>query len=112
MRVDDEKCGLEDPNLFITTQSSLGIKDFEKKVSINLRIGSKILFMDISLPEALDGLIEIYFSFKLLHPPEADDILQFTERIIWGFGSRDGERNQKSLVKKRYRDFEVHYNNL
>ena len=112
--VDDEKSGPEekDPNLFITTQSTLGIEDFEKKVSINLRIGSKILFKDISLPEAFAGMIQIYFSFNLLYPPEADDILQFIERIICGFGSRDGARNQKSLVKKGYRDFEVHYNNL
>ena len=112
--VDDEKCGpkVKDPKLFMNTQSTLGIKDFEKKVSINLRIGSKIIFKDISLPEALAGLIEIYFIFNLLYPPEADDILQFTERIICGFGSRDGDRNQKSLVKKRYRDFEAHYNNL
>ena len=106
---DDKKLGPEekDPNIFITKQQSFGEDEYEEKVSINLRIGDKIIWRDVNLTEALAGIIQIYFSFNLLYPAEVDDMLQFLERIVCKFGSSEGARNKKSVVKKAYREFEV-----
>ena len=106
---DDKKNGPEekDPNIFVTKMQNLGVGDFEKKVMINIRIGDKVVFQDISLPEAVAGLVQIYFCFNLLYPPEVDDSMQFLERIVCNFGSTDGARNKRNSVKKGYRDFEV-----
>ena len=106
---DDKKNGPEekDPNIFVTKQQALGIEEFEKKVILSLRIGDKVICHDVSLPEALAGVVQIYFAFNILYPVDVDDTLQFLERIVCNFGSQDGARNKKNVVKKGYRDFEV-----
>ena len=96
---DDKKSGPDEkyPNIYITKQNTFGEEDFEEKIVMNLRIGDKIIWKDISLPEALSGVIQIYFSFNMLYPVDLDDILQFTERILCNFGTDDGARNQKKM---------------
>jgi len=91
-----------DPNILITKQNSLG----QAEASAHLRIGDKIVFSDISLAEALAGVIQIYFCFNLLYPQELDDILQVVERILCCFGSPDGARNKRNTIKRTFRDFE------
>lgn len=95
------------PNIFITKQNTFGESEFDEKVVINLRIGDKLIGKDLSLPEAVAGLIQVFFSFNLLYPQEVDDILQFLERILCSFGTTDGARNKRNCVKKGFRDFEV-----
>ena len=97
----------QDPNIFITKQNTFCETEFEEKIIIHLRIGDKVVWRDISLPEALGGIIQVYFSFNLLYPPDVDDILQFIERIVCNFGSDDGARNKKNTIKKGFRDFQV-----
>ena len=111
---DDKKSGPDEkyPNIYITKQNTFGEGDFEEKIVMNLRIGDKIIWKDISLPEALAGVIQIFFSFNMLYPVDLDDILQFTERILCNFGTDDGARNQKNNVKKSFRDFQVTYESL
>ena len=106
---DDKKNGPEekDPNIFVTKQQALGIEEYEKKVILSLRIGDKVICHDVSLAEALAGVVQIYFAFNILYPVDVDDTLQFLERIVCNFGSQDGARNKKNVVKKGYRDFEV-----
>ena len=111
---DDKKSGPDEkyPNIYITKQNTFGEGDFEEKIVLNLRIGDKIIWKDVSLPEALAGVIQIFFSFNMLYPVDLDDILQFTERIVCNFGSDDGARNPKNNVKKSFRDFQVTYESL
>ena len=108
-RFDDKKNGPDDnsPNIFITRQNTFGEAEFEEKIIINLRIGDKLIGKDLSLPEALAGLIQVFFCFNLMYMPEVDDVLQFIERILCSFGNSDGARNKRNAVKKGYRDFEV-----
>ena len=108
---DDKHNGPEDkdPNIFITKQNIYGEDEFEEKIFIHLRIGDKVVWKDVSLPEALAGVIQVYFSFNILYPPDSDDFLQFVERIICNFGSDDGARNKKNMVKKEFRDFQVSF---
>ena len=111
---DDKKDGPDEkyPNIYITKQNTFGEGDFEEKIVLNLRIGDKIIWKDVSLPEALAGVIQIFFSFNMLYPVDLDDILQFTERILCNFGTDDGARNHKNNVKKSFRDFQVTYESL
>ena len=95
------------PNIFITKQKTFGETDYDEKVILNLRIGDKIVWKDVSLPEALAGIVQVYFCFNLLYPPEVDDFLQFAERIICNFGSDGGARNKRNSIKKGFRDFQV-----
>ena len=55
----------QDPNIFITKQNTFGETEFEEKIIIHLRIGDKVVWRDISLPEALGGIIQVYFSSTL-----------------------------------------------
>ena len=105
---DDKKDGPDEktPNIFITKQNVFGEAEFEEKIVISLRIGDKLVSKDITLPESVAGLIQVFFSFNLCYPPEVDDLLQFMERILCGFGAADGARNKRNTVKKGYRDFE------
>ena len=111
---DDKKNGPDEktPNIFITKQNVFGEAEFEEKIVINLRIGDKVISKDLSLPESVAGLIQVFFSFNLCYPPEVDDLLQFMERILCGFGAADGARNKRNTVKKGYRDFEGFAANL
>ena len=59
------------------------------------------------MPEALAGLIQVFFCFNLFLMPEVDGLLQFIERFLFSFGNSDGARNKRNAVKKGYRDFEV-----
>ena len=101
--------GEQHPNILVIKKDSFGEYEFEQIFVINLRIGEKIIFKDISLAEAVAGVIQMYFSFNLLYPPEADDLCQFMERILCNFGSPDGARNKKGVIKKSFRDFEVRF---
>ena len=101
--------GEQHPNILVIKKDSFGEYEFEQIFVINLRIGEKIIFKDISLAEAVAGVIQMYFSFNLLYPPEADDLCQFMERILCNFGSPDGARNKKWVIKKSFRDLEVRF---
>ena len=67
----------------------------------------KTVFSDLTFSQALAGVVQIYFCFNLLHPPELDDSLQFLERIVCCFGSQDGARNKMNRIRKGFREFEV-----
>ena len=111
---DDKKSGPDEtyPNIYITKRNTFGEDEFREKIVMNLRIGDKIIWKDISLPQALAGVIQIYFSFNMLYPSDIDDILQFNERILCNFGTDDGARNPKNIVKKCFREFKVTYESL
>ena len=108
---DDKKNGPDEtlPNIYITKRNTHGEDDYAEKIVINLRIGEKIIWQDITLPEALAGVTQLYFSFNLMYPSDIDDILQFNERILCNFGTDGGARNPKQKVKKCFREFQVTY---
>ena len=107
--LDEKKDGPDetDPNILIIKQNTFGTAEYDQKVSVHLRIGDKTVFSDISLPEALAGVIQIHFCFNTLYSPDLDDSLQFVERILCVFGSHDGARNKKNGVRKGFRELEV-----
>ena len=63
---DDKKSGPDEtmPNIYITKRDTFGEGEFPEKILMNLRIGDKTIWTDISLPQALAGVTQIYFSFK------------------------------------------------
>ena len=101
--------GQQHANILVIKKDSFGEYEFEQIFVINLRIREKIIFKDISLAEAVAGVIQMYFSFNLLYPPEADDLCQFMERILCNFVYPDGARNKKWVIKKSFRDLEVRF---
>ena len=101
--------GGADPNILIIKQNTFGVEEFDVKVMINLRIGDKTVFSDLTFSQALAGVVQLYFCFNLLYPPELDDTLQFLERIVCCFGSQDGARNKMNGIRKGFREFEVIY---
>ena len=111
---DDKKSGPDEtmPNIYITKRDTFGEGEFPEKILMNLRIGDKTIWTDISLPQALAGVTQIYFSFNMMYPSDIDDILQFNERILCNFGHDDGARNPKNIVKKGFREFKVTYESL
>ena len=111
---DDKKSGPDEtiPNIYITKRDTFGEDEFREKILMNLRIGDKTIWTDISLPQALAGVTQIYFSFNMMYPSDIDDILQFNERILCNFGTDDGARNPRNIVKKCFREFKVTYESL
>ena len=111
---DDKKSGPDEtmPNIYITKRDTFGEGEFREKILMNLRIGDKTIWTDISLPQALAGVTQIYFSFNMMYPSDIDDILQFNERILCNFGTDDGARNPRNIVKKCFREFKVTYESL
>ena len=111
---DDDKSGPDEtlPNMYITKRDTHGVDDYPEKIVMNLRIGHKIIWEDLTLPQAIAGVTQLYFSFNLMYPPDIDDILQFNERIMCNFGTDDGARNPKQTVKKCFREFTVTYESL
>ena len=95
---DDKKDGPDetDPNILIIKQNTFGIAENDQKVSAHLMIGDKTSFSDISLPEALAGVIQLHFCFNTLYSPVLDDSLQFVDMILCIFGSQDGTRKNKN----------------
>ena len=86
----------------------MGQVEFKEEIIINLRIGGKMVYRDLSLPEALAALIQIFFCFNLLFPEDSDDIFQFVQRIACNYKTKEeGAKNKKGVLKKSYRDFEV-----
>ena len=47
------------------------------------------------------------FVFNLMYHKEADDIFQFTQRVLANFGPVDGARNPKGQLKKNFVQFQV-----
>ena len=95
------------PNIFVTKKHVVGEAEFEEAILLNLRIGEKLIFSDVSFTDAFAGLIQLIFSLNLEFPEDADDFCQFLQRILCNFGNIEGARNKKNAVKKNYRDFEV-----
>ena len=88
-------------------KDALGQAEHEQIVILSLRIGEKVVYKDISLSEAVAGLIELYFVFNLQYPAKCDDTYQFLQRIFCSFGPAEGARNQKGVIKKWYKQFAV-----
>ena len=96
-----------EPNILVVKKNNFGMDDYEEKVDICLRVGTKIIHQNVSLTQALAGCIQLYFCFNIYYPAEADCLFQFVQRILCNFGDQDGARNKKGVVRKGFRDFEV-----
>jgi len=96
------------PFIHILSISQLGVgdSDYDFKLKISLRVGTTVIFDDISLVEAFAGLIQVIFSFNLMYPVESDDMFQFIQRIMASFGPTDGARNKSGKVRKPFLDFQ------
>jgi hypothetical protein len=97
----------QEPNVFVTKKNTFGEDEYEERVELSLRIGTKVIMEELSLSQALSGCIQLYFLFHLNYPGDADDLYQFTQRIFCNFRDHDGARNKRNAVKKCFREFEV-----
>ena len=55
----------QQPNVFVTKQNMLGEEEYDEKICLSLRIGSKIIFEDLNLSQALAGCIIFFLSHFL-----------------------------------------------
>ena len=94
------------PFIHVLSVSQLGAGDFDDKLKISLRVGNTIIFDDITLLDALAGLIQVIFVFNLMYPIDCDDMFQFIQRIMLAFGPTDGARNKQGKIRKPFLDFQ------
>ena len=104
--VDDISKISNQPFLHVATNRQIGEGDFDEKINISLRVGTTIVFDDVSLVGGLASLIELIFVFNLMYPPKSDDTFQFIQRILGNFGPSDGARNEQGKIKKCFIDFQ------
>ena len=83
-----------------------GEGDYEYSMVFSVRVGSTLVFDQVSLTEGFAAVIQICFCFNLLYPQSADDVFNFVQRVLANFGPVDGSRNAKNQVKKNFTDFQ------
>ena len=104
--VDDLSKLSKQPFVHVHLVAQTGVAEFDEKMLISLRVGTTIIFDDLSLLGALASLIEVIFVFNLMYPVGADDTFQFIQRILCAFGPSDGARNVQGKVRKQFVDFQ------
>ena len=103
---DDLKDASNQPFLHIVKVPQDGLLDNVESIVISVRVGTTMIFEDVSLCQGLAAMIQITFSFNLLYPSQADDIFNFLQRTLARFGPADGARNSKDHIKKNFSDFQ------
>ena len=83
-----------------------GEGDYDYSLVFSVRVGSTMVFDDVSLTEGLAAVIQICFVFNLLYPQSCDDVFNFIQRVLSNFGPVEGARNVKNQVKKKFTDFQ------
>ena len=109
---DDLKNMSTQPFVHAVKISQTGEGDFEDSFVFSVRIGSSLVFEGVSLTQGLAAIVQLSFVFNLLYPVPADDIFNFTQRVLACFGPVDGARNAKNQVKKNFVDFQCYMGNF
>ena len=104
--IDKETEGLHTPFVYVTRKNVRGIGNFDEELCFAVKVSNLTIYKNLTLPEALKALIQLYFVLNINYPKDCDDGFNFVQRAILGFGSVDGSRNTKNVIKKSYRDFE------
>ena len=94
------------PFIHVLKMNQTGEGDYDERLCISVRIGTTLIFNDVTLTGALASVIELAFVFNLMFPKDADDIFQFVQRILANYGPVDGARNAIGKVKKPFVDFQ------
>ena len=97
---------LNQPFIHVLKVNQTGEGDYDERVCISVRIGTTLIFNDVSWTGALASGIELAFVFNLMFPKDADDIFQFVQRILANYGPADGARNSMGKVKRPFVDFQ------
>ena len=95
------------PFVHVLKFAQTGEADYDEKLCISVRIGTTLVFNDITLSAALASVIELAFVFNLMYPAKSDDIFQFVQRLLGNYGPSDGARNAQGRVKKAFVDFQI-----
>ena len=101
----------DQPFIYAVEVHNPGSGDYDFSTVFSVRVGSTLVFEDITLTEALAAVIQISFSFNLLYPQDADDVFNFVQRILANFGPVEGARNAKNQVKRNFTDFQCFVGN-
>ena len=101
------------PNIFLRKENVMGEATFREKVVFHLRIGNEIVIENVSLCEALAGIVQLFYSFYLHYPSEADELFNVVQRFICNYTTKDDTViNKKGALKKSFKDFEVKLHNF
>ena len=103
---DDLKDASLQPFLHIVRVQEHGVEDYDESLVISVRVGTTMIFENVTLCQGLAAIIQITFSFNLMYPNQADDMFNYVQRILARFGPVDGARNNKDHVKKNFVDFQ------
>ena len=101
------------PNIFLRKENVMGEATFREKVVFHLRIGNDMVIENVSLCEALAGIVQLFYSFYLHYPSEADELFNVVQRFICNYTTKDDTvNNKKGALKKSFKDFEVKLHNF
>ena len=96
------------PNILITERRSLDRNtDYEYELILKVRIGVKVIYPSVSLPEAIASLISLFFIMNLEYPNMADNVLNLLQRYYLVFGTSEGSRNKRGKLKGTFIKFQV-----
>ena len=102
---DDVKSLSSQPFIHVLKVDRVGEEDYGEGLSISVRIGSTLVFDNVSFAQALASVIQLTFCFNLLYPSDCDDMFEFLQRVVCKFGPSDGARNKNGQLKKCFVDF-------
>ena len=96
------------PNILCVEKRKLDSNDdYEHEFVMRVRIGEKVLYPSVNLPQAIASVVALYFVMNLEYPPEADNLLQFLQRYVLNFGKEEGARNRRGVIKHPFNKFQV-----
>ena len=108
---DDIKNMSKRPFVHAVKLNKSGGSEYEYALVFSVRVGSSLVFDDVTLTEGLAAVIHLCFVFNLLYPTDCDDLFNFAQRILVNFGPVDGARNPKGQLKRNFVDFQVFLGN-
>ena len=108
---DDIKNMSNQPFVHAVKLNRPGEGDYDDAILFSVRVGSSLVFDDVSLIQGLASVIHLSFVFNLVYPTDCDDLFNFTQRILANFGPVDGARNPKGQLKRNFVDFQVYLGN-
>ena len=103
---DKLKDASQQPFLHILQVQQHGVGEYDKSLVISVRVGSTVIFEDVTLCQGLAAILQVTFAFNLLYDSNVDDMYNYLQRILAKFGPMDGARNKKNHVKKNFVDFQ------
>ena len=104
--MDDVQKLSSQPFIHIVKVDQLGEDDYAEAIKMSVRIGTTVIFDNVTLAQGLASIIQLMFCFNLLYPTDCDDFFEYVQRVVCKFGPISGARNARGQLKKSFMDFQ------